>query len=57
MFLQQQQPKKKKSSKAFAKVSFLSENQRTQLIAPLSFLFPVDEQRKTTAKIQLKIFL
>jgi hypothetical protein len=46
-----------KSSKAFAKVSFLSKNQRIQSIAPLSFLFPVDGQRKTTAKIQLKIFL
>ncbi len=31
---------KKKSSKAFAKVSFLSENQRIQLIAPLSFPLP-----------------
>ncbi len=47
----------KKSSKAFAKVSFLCENRRIQLIAPRFFLFPVDEQRKATAKIQLKIFL
>jgi hypothetical protein len=30
----------KKSSKAFAKVSFLSENQRIQLIAPSFFPLP-----------------